>query len=138
MPRNGTSTVRRWCCPLSDTKRVEVDKALNLELDHEHVLADGRIIRHHHGHKHSHAHTKGVVNRLARLIGHLQSVKKMVEEGRDCSEVLVQLAAVDSALKGVSRVIIKDHMEHCIVDAVQHDDREALEELSRAIDSFIK
>ena len=123
---------------MSDTKRVEVDKALNLELDHEHVLADGRIIRHHHGHKHSHAHTKGVVNRLARLIGHLQSVKKMVEEGRDCSEVLVQLAAVDSALKGVSRVIIKDHMEHCIVDAVQHDDREALEELSRAIDSFIK
>ena len=123
---------------MSDTKRVEVDKALNLELDHEHVLADGRIIRHHHGHKHSHAHTKGVVNRLARLIGHLQSVKKMVEEGRDCSEVLVQLAAVDSALKGVSRVIIKDHMEHCIVDAVQHEDREALEELSKAIDSFIK
>ena len=123
---------------MSDTKRVEVDKALNLELDHEHVLEDGRIIRHHHGHQHSHAHTKGVVNRLSRLIGHLQSVKKMVEEGRDCSEVLVQLAAVDSALKGVSRVIIKDHMEHCIVDAVQHDDREALEELSKAIDSFIK
>ena len=119
---------------MSDIKRVEVDKKLSLELDHEHVLEDGSIIRH----SHTHTQTKAVANRLARLIGHLKHVKKMVEEGRDCTEVLTQLAAVDSALKGVSRVIIKDHMEHCIVDAVQHEDRQALEELSRAIDSFIK
>ena len=122
---------------MSEARRVNVDKELSLELDHEHVLEDGRIIRHHH-HSHSHTQTKAVANRLARLIGHLKHVKKMVEEGRDCTEVLTQLAAVDSALKGVSRVIIKDHMEHCIVDAVQHEDRQALEELSKAIDSFIK
>lgn len=128
---------RRWCFPLSEARRVKVDKELSLALDHEHVLEDGRIIRHHH-HSHSHTQTKAVSNRLARLIGHLKHVKKMVEEGRDCTEVLTQLAAVDSALKGVSRVIIKDHMEHCIVDAVQHEDRQALEELSKAIDSFIK
>ena len=102
MPRSGTSTVRRWCCPLSDTKRVEVDKALSLELDHEHVLEDGRIIRHRHGHQHSHTQTKAVANRLSRLIGHLQSVKKMVEEGRDCTEVLTQLAAVEALIKEYS------------------------------------
>ena len=122
---------------MSDAKRLAVDKDLRVELDHDHVIVDGKIV-HRHPHTHSHTHTKSVVNRLARIIGHLQSVKKMVEDGRDCTEVLTQLAAVDSALKGVSRVIIKDHMEHCIVDAVQHEDREALEELSKAIDSFIK
>lgn len=119
---------------MSEAKRVEVNRSVPKEPEHEHVLADGTVIHHHH----SHTQTKSVVNRLARLIGHLQSVKKMVEDGRDCTEVLTQLAAVDSALKGVSRVIIKDHMEHCIVDAVQHEDRQALEELSKAIDSFIK
>ena len=58
--------------------------------------------------------------------------------GRDCSEVLVQLSAVDSAIKGVSRIILKDHLEHCIVDAVRDNDQEALDQLNRAIDRFIK
>ena len=55
---------------------------------HYHVHADGTA--HSHGHVHSHTQTKAVVNRLARAIGHLESVKRMVEDGRDCSEVLVR------------------------------------------------
>ena len=43
---------------------------------------------------------KAMVNRLARATGHLKMVKKMVEDGRDCSEVLIQLAAVKSAVNG--------------------------------------
>ena len=91
-----------------------------------------------HEHLHSHTHTKEVKNRLSRAIGHLESVKKMVEEGRDCSEVLIQLAAVRSALASVSRVILKDHIEHCIVHAVETDDKEAIEELENAIDKLLK
>ena len=52
---------------------------------------------HSHTHTHSHEHTKEVSNRLARAIGHLQKVKQMVENGDDCSDVLIQLAAVKSA-----------------------------------------
>lgn len=91
-----------------------------------------------HEHLHSHTETKVVLNRLSRAIGHLESVKKMVEDGRDCSEVLVQLAAVRSALGSVSRVILKDHIEHCIVHAVENDDREAIAELENAIDKLLK
>ena len=58
------------------------------ELEPEHT-SDGHV--HPHVHPHSHTQTKAVVNRLARAIGHLESVKRMVEEGRDCTEVLVQL-----------------------------------------------
>ena len=87
---------------------------------------------------HSHTQTKAVLNRMSRLIGHLESVKRMVEEGRDCPEILIQLSAVDSAIKGVSRIILKDHLEHCVVDAVQHDDKEALAQLNKAIDQFLK
>ena len=75
---------------------------------------------------------------MARLIGHLQSVRRMVEEGRDCSEVLLQISAVDAALKNVGKIILKDHLEHCIVDAVQENDREALARLEQAIDRFVR
>lgn len=92
----------------------------------------------HHGHTHSHEHTRAVVNRLARAIGHLQRVKSMVEEGHDCTEVLVQLAAVRSALNNTGKVILKDHLEHCVVDAIEHHDYEAIKELNTAIEQFVK
>lgn len=90
-----------------------------------------------HKHLHSHTHTKEVSNRLARAIGHLQKVKQMVEDGEDCSDVLVQLAAVKAALNNTGKLILKDHMEHCIVHAVQDGDEQMLEELNNAIDKFI-
>ena len=79
-----------------------------------------------------------VINRLSRAIGHLEAVKRMAEEGRDCSELLVQLAAVRSALNATSRIILKDHIAHCIVDAVEHGDQETLEALNRAIDRMME
>lgn len=91
-----------------------------------------------HGHSHSHAHTKAVLNRLAKATGHLEAIKRMVEDGRDCSEVIVQLAAVKSAINGVSQVIIKDHLEHCIVEAVEQQDFSKIDELNKAIETFIK
>ena len=91
-----------------------------------------------HNHNHDHTHTREVVNRLARAIGHLQKVKQMVEDGEDCSQVLVQLAAVKSALNSTGKVILKDHLEHCIVHAVEDVDTEMLTELSDAIDRFVK
>lgn len=105
-------------------------------IEHQHVVADGTVFKH--THSHSHTQTKAVLNRMARLIGHMEAIKKMIEAERDCSEVLVQLAAVGSALNGVSRVILKDHIEHCIVDAVKDNDKTALENLNKAIDQFIK
>lgn len=102
------------------------------ELEHEYM--------HEHGipHTHSHEHTKAVINRLARAIGHLERVKAMVEEGRDCSEVLIQLAAVRSAINNTGKVILKDHLEHCIVDAVENRDWATIEELNKAIEQFVK
>ena len=101
---------------------------------HSHTHGDG----HAHGHTHTHQNTKAVLNRLSRAIGHMESVKRMVEDGRDCSEVLVQLSAVKAAINNTAKVILKDHIEHCLVDAVECGDHEAIEELTGAIDRFIK
>ncbi len=108
------------------------------ELSHEYMHQHGIPHEHSHGHTHSHEHTRAVVNRLARAIGHLERVKAMVEEGRDCSEVLIQLAAVRSALNNTGKVILKDHLEHCIVDAVESHDYAVIDELNKAIEQFVK
>ena len=95
---------------------------------------------HSHGHHHVHSHTqtKAVLNRLSRAQGHLESVRKMIERGEDCSEVLLQLSAVISALNSTGRVILKDHIEHCIVDAVEEHDTQAIDQLNAAIDRFMR
>lgn len=85
-----------------------------------------------------HESTKQVINRLSRAIGHLEAVRNMVEECRDCSEVLVQLAAVKSAINNTGKLILKDHMKHCVAEAVQNGDQDALDALSDAIDRFVK
>ena len=116
---------------------------------HVHVLEDGTVLEHTHEgqghshggahpHHHSHAQTKAVLNRLSRAIGHMESIKRMVEDGRDCSEVLIQLSAVKSAINNTGKIILQDHIEHCIVDAVEHGDRDAIKELEKAIDRFMK
>lgn len=88
--------------------------------------------------KHSHPNKKKVINRLSRIIGHMEAVKKMVEEDRDCSEVLIQIAAVKSALNNAGKVILKDHMNHCVIHAIENDDKQKLIELENAIDKFVK
>jgi DNA-binding FrmR family transcriptional regulator len=99
---------------------------------HKHEAAAG------HGHTHTHIQTKSVLNRLSRISGHLGAVRRMVEEGRDCPEVLIQLAAVRSAIDSVSKIILKDHLDHCIVDAVETGDTKAIEELNKAIEIMMK
>ena len=103
---------------------------------HEHV--QGRMHTHKLEHTHEHTQTKSVLNRLSRAIGHLESVKRMVEDGRDCSEVLVQLAAVRSAIGNTAKLILKDHIEHCIVDAIESNNATAIDELNKAIERFMR
>ena len=104
--------------------------------EHDHAWLHAHGVAHSHGHVHE--NQKAVVNRLARAIGHLEKVKRMVEEGHDCSEVLIQLAAVRSALDNTGKVILQDHLRHCMVDAVAAGDAAAIDELCQAIDKFMK
>ena len=87
--------------------------------------------------QHTHEHTKAVLNRMSRAIGHMNAVKKMIEDGRDCSDVLIQLSAIKSEITGVSKVILKDHIDHCIVDAVKENDADAIDNLKGAIDKLL-
>ena len=112
------------------------------EHDHEHEHDHDHAYLHAHGipqsHGHVHENQKAVINRLSRAIGHLEKVRRMVESGVDCSDVLIQLAAVRSALDNTGKVILKDHIRHCMVDAVAAGDNEAIDGLCDAVDKFMK
>ena len=89
-------------------------------------------------HRHSHEHYQAVINRLARIEGHVRAIKRMVEEETPCPDVLVQIAAVRSALNSVGRVILEDHLRHCMVDAARKSDyQEAMRDLKSSLDKFI-
>ena len=85
-----------------------------------------------------HAHTKQVVDRLARVEGHVGAIRRMVSEGRPCTDVLVQIAAARSGLLAAARVLLADHMETCVVGSLRDGDIDThLKELREALDRFI-
>lgn len=98
-------------------------------------------MEHGHIHKHSHMHDpeekKRQLNRLSRAIGHLEHVKKLIESDEDCAEVLIQISAVRSALNGLGKEIINEHVSHCIAHAIEDGDTEAIEEFQKAIQKFL-
>ena len=91
--------------------------------------------------KHSHFHSpeekKKQLNRISKAIGHLQHVKVMMENEEDCADVLMQLTAVNAALKNLGKEIINEHMTHCIVHAIEDGDMKEVEEFREAIKKFI-
>ncbi|MCC3646580.1 metal-sensing transcriptional repressor [Cytobacillus oceanisediminis] len=86
-----------------------------------------------------HKHRKSIVNRLAKIEGHVRAIKKMTEEGRECNDLLIQLSAVRSAVDSCGKLILKDHIEGCLIEAVKSGkEEEMLKQLNDSIDKFIK
>ena len=92
-----------------------------------------------HTHVHPHHQREAVVRRLKRAEGHLAAVRRMVEGGRDCPDILIQIAAVRAALDSTAKLVLADHVESCLHDASHNGDTEAAwRDLRRALESFIR
>ncbi|WP_410511740.1 metal-sensing transcriptional repressor [Paenibacillus sp. BR2-3] len=86
-----------------------------------------------------HRHRQSVVNRLARIEGHVRSLKDMAASDRECGELLIQIAAIRSALDNVGKLILKDHLEGCVVAAVESGDKDkVLADLEEALNKYIR
>lgn len=85
-----------------------------------------------------HRQRKNARDRLVRAEGHLHGVIKMIDEGKECPDIIIQIAAVKAALNKAGEVILEDHIEHCLVEAVKSGDVESqLEELKAALKKLI-
>lgn len=77
---------------------------------------------------------KSVLNRLKTARGHLDAVVRMVEEDTYCPEVMKQLSAVQGSLERASRLVLRNHLETCVVDAMRGGrTAEIVEELMEAL-----
>jgi CsoR family transcriptional regulator, copper-sensing transcriptional repressor len=93
----------------------------------------------HHYATHEHKQTKAVLDQLARTAGHVTSIRRMVEEGRDCPDVLIQLAAVRASIDRAARIVLEDHIESCLRGAASNGMAdEEWERLKAALDKFIR
>lgn len=105
---------------------------------HDHDEAHDHSHTRNHSHTHDPQQTRAIINRLKRSIGHLDKVRRMVEDGEDCADVLIQLSAVKSEINNTGKLILKQHMEHCIVEAVRENDQTSIDKMNEAIDRFMK
>ncbi len=91
-----------------------------------------------HPHVHDPESLRRIINRLARIEGHIRGIKTMVQESRPCPDVLVQIAAVRGALDRVARIILDEHLTECIGRAaVDGNIEEEIAELKAALDRFL-
>src|SRR5215218_850173 len=86
-----------------------------------------------------HQQTVAIKRRLARAAGHLEAVRRMVDEGRDCPDVLNQIAAVRAALDATAKLVLADHVESCLAQAAGNGSVDDVwRDLNRALQSFIR
>ena len=71
---------------------------------------------------------KNLKNMLNRIVGQLGGISKMLDENRYCGDILTQVAAAESALQSFGYLILKEHMETCVVEEVQNGNTEIVEE----------
>ncbi|SFU68292.1 metal-sensing transcriptional repressor [Halomonas korlensis] len=67
---------------------------------------------------HTHESHPEIIKRLNRAGGHLQSVTRMIEEGRPCLDIAQQLHAVERAIQQAKRTLVQDHIDHCLDEAI--------------------
>jgi len=86
----------------------------------------------------THEKSEDVVKRLAKVEGHVRGISKMVQEGKDCPAILLQIDAVQSALGKISQIVLEDHVETCVAKAIKEGRGEAaVQELKEAIARLI-
>ncbi|NBH27848.1 CsoR family transcriptional regulator [Lachnospiraceae bacterium] len=71
---------------------------------------------------------KQLQNRLSRMAGQLNGISRMLEENRYCGDILTQIAAVESALQSFGYVILKEHMETCVVEEIRNGNSQIIGE----------
>ena len=78
-------------------------------------------------------------NRLKKIVGQVQAIDRMIDQDISCEEVLTQISATKAALHSCGKLILEDHIKHCVLDGIEHGDADkSIEEFTVALDRFVK
>lgn len=87
---------------------------------------------------HSDKVKNNLTTRLNRIEGQIRGIKGMVEKDVYCDDILNQIAAVQSALNAVGRLLLEGHMKSCVIERIQEGDHEVIDELLKTMNKLIK
>ncbi|MBP1154660.1 MULTISPECIES: metal-sensitive transcriptional regulator [unclassified Paenibacillus] len=87
---------------------------------------------------HSDKTKSNLISRLNRIEGQIRGVKGMIEKDTYCDDVLNQIAAIQSALNGVGKLLLENHMKSCVIERIQSGDREVIDEILVTMNKLIK
>lgn len=79
---------------------------------------------------------KDLDNRLATIEGHIRGIRQMVKDEKDCADILLQLSAVEAAIQKASKELLKNHIEHCVKDAIKDGELSVLDKLEEVLDKY--
>lgn len=97
----------------------------------EHCMSDRRS-------HHSEQTKRNLVTRLNRIEGQIRGVKGLIERDTYCDDVITQISAIQSALNGVSKILLEGHLKSCVLERIQEGDTEVLDELLVTIQRVMK
>ena len=88
----------------------------------------GACCHHHKATPRSEQELRLLQNRLKRMMGQLNGISKMLDENRYCGDILIQVAAVESALQSFGYLVLQDHLETCVVEEIQKGNTQIVDE----------
>ncbi len=72
---------------------------------------------------------KNLINRINRILGQVDGVKKMIENDRYCPDILIQLASIEKSIKSLSSIILDNHMHSCVIKGIKDGDESKIDEI---------
>lgn len=86
----------------------------------------------------SDAEYRKLINRLNRISGQINGIKKMVENSAYCTDILVQVAAVNAALNSFNKELLGEHIRTCVADNIRNGNEEVIDELVKTLQKLMK
>ena len=81
---------------------------------------------------------KDLMNRLSRIEGQVRGVRRMVEEGAYCPDILIQVSAVNAALNSFNKVLLANHIRSCVADDIRDGKDETIDELVTTLQKLMR
>lgn len=81
---------------------------------------------------------KDMINRLSRIEGQVRGIKKMVEDDAYCTDILIQVSAVNAALNSFNKVLLSNHIKSCVTRDIKDGKEETVDELVEVLQKLMK
>lgn len=113
---------------INEQEEVSSEEVSSEEVSSEEILQDGCACSHYKIVPRDAAGQKQLQNRINRIIGQLNGIKNMIGENRYCGDILIQIGAVESALQSLGYIVLKEHMQTCVIEEVKKGNEAIMEE----------